>query len=151
MNIAGTEFNLNRGALEVYVAGCTLGCIDCHNSILKDFRYGRPWRDVIQSIIKTASNPIVKEIWILGGEPQDQDREEFISFLEEINQIEVSKILFTGHDYVDGSLVKFFNFVKLGAFVSHSEAYTEPVLGLHLASKNQYVITQQEAEEKYAD
>lgn len=150
MNIAGTEFNLKHCAYEIYVAGCTLGCIGCHNSVLKDFNYGRPWKEVITTIIKEASQPIVKQIWILGGEPQDQDREEFISFMEEISKLQASKILFTGVDYVDESLIKYFDFIKLGAFWSDYEAYVEPVLGLTLASPNQHVITQKTAKEMYA-
>ena len=150
MNIAGTEFNLNRGALEVYVAGCALGCIDCHNPALQDFNYGVPIREIQDKIVEQLKQPIVKQLWLLGGEPQHQDKESLCSFMEEICKIGKSTVLFTGLNFVDVSLVKYFDFIKLGAFWGHFEAYTEPVLGLHLASNNQHVITQQEAKERYA-
>ena len=150
MNIAGTEFNLNRGALEVYVAGCTLGCVGCHNPCLRDFNYGRPSLDVEDKIIEQLKQPIVKQFWLLGGEPQEQEASHVRSFMRKICKIGKPTILFTGLNYVDGSLVKYFDFIKLGPFVSDSEAYIEPILGLHLASNNQIVVTQQEAKEKYA-
>ena len=89
MNIVSTQYNLQNKALEIYLAGCYGDCYNCHNPELKNFNHGNYFKHEITNIknkIYDFSN-LIDNIWILGGEPLDQDLEKLeclLSILKEL-------------------------------------------------------------------
>lgn len=80
MNIDGTETNLRHKALEIYISGCKPPhCAGCHNPELWDFSKGDPWQEAIRllgdKISALKESGLVEIVWLLGGEPLDQDEE----------------------------------------------------------------------------
>lgn len=141
MNIAGTEYNLNHKALEIYLAGCKgPHCAGCHNPYLWDFNVGIEWA-AYKAILEEKLNigfGMIDQIWILGGEPQDN--EELNTLLKFLAEYGKTIVLFTRYNnlapWVDSSHL---TYVKFGPYDCFGEAYEEPVLGLTLASRNQYI------------
>lgn len=58
----------------LFVSGCTHNCPGCFNEEQQDFNYGNEFtKEKEDEFIKYASNPNIKGISILGGEPFNQD------------------------------------------------------------------------------
>lgn len=139
MKIAGFEYNLNHKALEIYLSGCKGPyCPGCHNIDLWDFNLG--WEvegEVMDSIKKRVKDGMIEQVWILGGEPQDQDIEELNKLLSNINK---PIVLFTRYTFLKDNLdTSNLHYVKYGPYGCLDDSYVEPVLGIELASRNQYV------------
>ena len=71
MNIASTQYNFNKKALEIYVSGCSIKCQGCHNPELQNFGHGDNLAVASDSILKkiTEFDCFIENIFILGGEP----------------------------------------------------------------------------------
>lgn len=144
MNIAGIEYNLKHKALEIYLSGCNPPhCEGCHNEKLWDFNYGKPFEKYKQKIYKQIISDMVEQIWVLGGEPLDQDRHDLYDLLSFVGIWSDLKpiVLFTGYDDVEDELLRaVLSYAKVGEYQKNSESYVEPILGITLASKNQKVV-----------
>lgn len=141
MNIAGIDYNLNHKALELYISGCTLHCDGCHNEELWDFTKGNPyfghWDRVIHKKLKEH---LVENVWIMGGEPLDQDTQIFYEFICDIFSFDVKLWLWTGYEDVPDHLLWTLDYIKVGEYQKDSDSYTEPLFGIELASVNQKII-----------
>ena len=140
MNIAGTLFNFEAEALEIYVAGCNIHCKGCHNENLWDFNAGKPYEQLVDRLADKVREPLVKRVWILGGEPLDQKHEELIDFM---NNLDTAKEcwLWTGHemDDIPNDVLACFDVVKSGAYKQDEEGYVDERHNIKLASKNQII------------
>jgi len=57
----------------LFVSGCTHHCPGCFNQDFQKFNYGQKWTDdAADAFIDMISDPQIKGITILGGEPMDQ-------------------------------------------------------------------------------
>ena len=85
MHIIGSEYNPEYEALEVYVSGCTRACPGCHNPEAQAFGKGYTWeRWMRMKLYDMVNNPLIKEIWILGGDLLCQERETAEEFIERL-------------------------------------------------------------------
>lgn len=142
MFIAGTEYNILRKCLEIYITGCKPPhCPGCHNESLWDFVNENNmdyYKQIIRNKIQTN---MVDEVWILGGEPLDQDLFELEDLIRFIKQYEVDIWLWT--KYTDYSKIKFLyllDYIKIGRYDKNLNAYMDTVNNIKLASSNQKII-----------
>lgn len=141
MRIAATQYNLQNKAFEIYLSGCKGSCKNCHNPELKDYEIGEEIDfDYIQlklfpKIIEFEN--IIDSIWILGGEPLDQDLYR-LDFL--LSHIKIKPLwLFTRYeiDSIPGSIKQYFNYIKTGSYIEELKTDKNIVCGINLASGNQ--------------
>lgn len=152
MNLLGTQFNLQNKAYEIYLAGCDRAphCEGCHNPESWDFNNGEKIDDdkynSIISEIKKFYN-LIENIWILGGEPLDQNVNELLRLVEKIRE-DVPNIkmwLFTGYTMIDlidkiGTKNKsLFDFIKCGAYIKELTQDNHIEYGVKLATSNQHI------------
>lgn len=143
MKIAGTEYNLNHKALEIYFSGCKAPhCEGCHNSELWDFNFGYdPFGKIFISIVEKAKDPMVEKIWLLGGEPLDQNREEFLRFIYMLwFWTDAELWLWTRYTDIPKEVYETISFVKTGAYDKTLDSYVDERHGITLASSNQKII-----------
>lgn len=143
MKIAATQYTLNHRSLEVYVAGCRgPHCPGCHNPELFSFDVGDDYREVAAKVVETAksSGAMVNKIWVLGGEPLDQDLGELTSLLDMLAKAELPIWLFTRYELsaVPEEVKKRVDFLKCGRydanFLGNKVEY-----GVTLSSTNQTI------------
>lgn len=140
MKIAATQFSLKYSALEIYLSGCNSPhCSGCHNPALWDFGIGHAVSFVIPKIKRFSSTPMVNWLWVLGGEPLDQDHKELAKFLTRIREVGKPIVLFTRYelDEVPDHILGKIDYVKTGRFVEGRPSVEYH--GITLASDNQKV------------
>ena len=143
MRIAGTELNLRHKALEIYLSGCkSHSCKGCHNPELWDFTVGdNVDLDYLESkLTAMQSARLVNSVWILGGEPLDQDMNELCVLLKAMQNHTHKIVLWTHYEDVPEPVSKLVQYAKLGPYVAGGEAYVEPVLGIKLANREQRIV-----------
>ena len=92
IRIAGTEVNVQHKALEIYLSGCKgPHCQGCHNPELWDFTVGdliteNTTQSLLDKIEEMKAARLVNYIWVLGGEPLDQDLDALEAFLDQIRR-----------------------------------------------------------------
>ena len=147
MNIAGTEFNLKHNALEIYISGCKgHPCEGCHNQELWDFNVGDELDDnflrKIENLVKDSGG-LIKKIWILGGEPLDNDISSLLGLVAYIrNHIKIDELwLWTrkGLNDIPVSLLYFITHVKCGMYIKDMKPITYDEYDITLASFNQRI------------
>lgn len=142
MNISGLQYNLNRKTLEIYISGCFGECDGCHNKELWDFSVGKDFREYLKKIHDRIESGLVENIWILGGDPIDQNLVDLEYFLVELKKYNKEMWLWTRYELQDipKSILNFFNIVKTGKYDKNLESYFHSEFDLILASKNQKII-----------
>ena len=79
MKIAGTEVSLLHKAFEIYLSGCKYSpCHGCHNPELWSFDFGvdvdvEKIAELISKINELKEEKLIEYVWILGGEPLDNN------------------------------------------------------------------------------
>jgi anaerobic ribonucleoside-triphosphate reductase activating protein len=140
MNIAGTDYNLNHKALEIYISGCDGYCKGCHNYELWDFNIGNPW---YKFNFNKILNPLVDRVWIMGGEPLLQEKKELQNFIYNVNMYTNNKKeiwIWTRFNEIPNNLKQYISYVKTGEYKEDLPNYIEPLFGIKLASNNQKII-----------
>lgn len=149
MNINAIQYSLPTLSLEIYVAGCNAPhCVGCHNPILHDFDNGAPYQEWEKTLRRYAVDymgdiPLVRNIWVLGGEPLDQPCDDLVSLLTLVRSIfKGTKVwLFTRYDLADipAVIVRQCDFVKTGRFTKGLDEVEVSGNGIrfYLASSNQ--------------
>lgn len=147
MNILACEYSLKHKALELYVAGCKgPHCPGCHNPETWSFDQGVPFDTVTKVEIETKIKDfahLIDHVWVLGGEPLDQDHkalEELLSFLRGFRPV----WLFTRHelDEVPESILRHCSYVKTGRYDKDKLVDDNIQFGVQLASSNQMIHQQ---------
>ena len=145
MRIAGTEYNLNHYALEIYLSGCMKPrCEGCHNPELWDSRVGdKLTLDKIKEIIqKVNENELIASVWIMGGEPLDQNPEDLIELLTDLKDHTDAAIwVWTKRelDEVPEYIQNLTDYLKCGRYEKDNPS-DHIECGVQLASANQHVF-----------
>ena len=84
----------------LFVSGCTHHCVNCFNEPYQDFSYGKPWDEkALKQFMEYVTDPNVKGVSILGGEPMQQD-EQLLALLKRIKEETDKTIwLYSGYTY----------------------------------------------------
>ncbi len=133
IRLYSTDFyDFNTGKYEIYLSGCTLKCKGCHNAPLQDFNSGNLLSDKLDLIKEELQSNLIKRIWILGGEPLDQNLEELAEFLKLLKEWrqDLQIIFLTGYDYKtaidrikDTDIITTIDFLKVNAFDETVKTY----------------------------
>ena len=146
MNILGTQYTVQNKAFEIYLSGCNANphCKNCHNPESWNFNCGEPYDDIYFNKILTKINEfssLIENIWILGGEPLDQDRKELKRFLFEMGNFNRSIWLFTRYeiDEIPRDIKKMCDYIKTGPYIEALSVKENEYYGVNLASSNQKI------------
>ena len=121
------------------------GCNVCQNiPLIQEPNITIEANDLIE--IYYLNNPITKAIVMQGLEPFDSigDLVDFISLLRNLYKCDDDVVIYTGYDKHEVSsellLLKSFKniIVKFGRYIPNKESHYDEVLGVSLASPNQY-------------
>lgn len=145
MNILGTSFSLATSSLDIYLAGCTgPHCSRCHNPESWNFQAGTSWIEKKADIIdKIDSFPgMIQNIFVMGGEPLDQPREELREFLFFLQCTGIPVWLFTRRNpiQVPEFLLMYCDYVKCGRYDDAQLTEENIQYGVKLASANQQIF-----------
>ena len=87
----------------LFVSGCRNGCKNCFQPETWAFDYGAPFTyEVAEEIFESFSNPVVRGLTLLGGEPMEPENQvALLSFLREFKRRFPTKTvwLYTGNLY----------------------------------------------------
>jgi anaerobic ribonucleoside-triphosphate reductase activating protein len=86
----------------LFVSGCTHNCPGCFNRDYMKFNYGKVWtKQVEDEFVKMSSDPQVKGITILGGEPMDQIQDDdLLNLVKRLkNEVKKSIWIYSGYTY----------------------------------------------------
>lgn len=136
LKIAGSEFNWEKMATEVYIAGCNPPhCEGCHNPELWDVNENT-------LLLDKHISGIEKMVWVLGGEPCDRPKPVLKSYLSRIRELAPNAeiVLFTRREEVDDDIKEMVDYIKYGAYDCNKPPVFDEVLGVTLASNNQKVV-----------
>lgn len=146
MKIAGTQFNVDTSTLEIYLSGCTRGCVGCHNPELQDFNVGENYIIYMPRLEYQLSSSLVDNIAIMGGEPLVQGRINLEDFIKRIKYFDKYKSgrhlwLYTGFDfeYIPQWIKSTVDYIKCGAYDENLKSNNYISHGVKLASTNQKV------------
>lgn len=144
MNIAATQYSLNTKSFEIYVAGCSGNCKGCHNPELKDFNVGQHMTtDGLKRMVQKIQefDTLVDNIWVLGGEPLDQDLDDLKILLESIQRINKPIWLFTRYDLsnIPKDIKLLCDYIKTGAYLPELLSDDNTQFGITLATSNQKI------------
>lgn len=131
----------NPKRIEIYLSGCKEPhCKNCQNPESWDFDNGNKFDDSFFNKLYEYEN-MYDHIWILGGEPLDQLKDDFILLLDRLYELNKNIWLFTRYelDEIDVDVLEYCNFVKTGKFIADNSPYISEY-GFELASKNQKII-----------
>ena len=146
MNILSTQYSINNKAFEIYLAGCSgiPKCVGCHNPESWCFRQGNNYIDEMDKIMDKIIqfSDMIDNIFILGGEPLDQDRNDLLGMLTTINTLNKSMWLFTRYELIDidCDIKNQFDYIKTGRYDKSLECGDNIYFGVKLASSNQKII-----------
>ena len=146
MNILGTEISLKHKAFEIYLAGCIAPhCPGCHNPESWDFSAGTALTpNALKKLIASIEDAgeLVKNIWIMGGEPLHQQKNELMKLLKSLEKTDKDVWLFTRYQLedVDPDILEKLNFIKCGAYMQDKASDKYTCRGIPLASTNQYIV-----------
>lgn len=143
MKIVAIEYTLIYKSVDIFVSGCKYRSVHCCNPELWDFDLGEEYSP---KIIKRITNLIkdfpklIENIFIMGGEPLDQDPAELFKMVKDLEQFNKSIWLFTRFslDAVPEPLKKICSFIKTGEYLPalKGENYQ---YGVELATTNQNI------------
>lgn len=160
MYIGDINYTLNTKTLEIYFNGCRKKmingklqhCPGCHNYELWDFKEEDNIEEFLIKIerqFKDFDN-LIDKIWILGGEPLDQDRNEMIDFISKLKKFDRPIILFTGYElkyYLEQNFDYDIDFIKTGYYDSKNKNKKfNKTLNCELIGDNQVVYNKDNQE-----
>ena len=136
--------NYKKPAMTIMFPYCTFKCGTeyCQNSPLskaEDIEM-----DITDIVIRYLNNPITESVVMQGLEPFDSwdDLIEFVKQLRESTDDDI--VIYTGYNKEEISdkisiLTRYKNIIiKFGRYIPHQEKHYDEVLGVYLASDNQY-------------
>lgn len=152
MKIAGTEINLAFKAFEIYVSGCCEPhCPGCHNAKLWDFAVGDPldvkMEEIRQKALDLKESRLAEYVWMLGGEPLDQDRKGILLLLKAVRECGLRPVLWTHYYRVPEEILDAVEYVKVGPYIQDGDEWIEPVFGVKLANREQAVFSSERVSE----
>lgn len=140
IQIAGTEYVVSGMTFEIYTQGCSVECPGCQNPETWDWNAGTkfPAEDLKEKF--TRFDRMIKKIWILGGEPLQQDLLEVIKMLKFLKQFDKEVWLFTSKDMyqIYPEIRNLCDYIKTGFYNTSAGPGTEQY-GVKLATANQKI------------
>ncbi len=145
MNIAATQYSGKYRALEIYVSGCKgPHCPGCHNSDIQTFDCGTKFDEDMAKFILTKIHlfdNMIDRIWILGGEPLDQDTGDLSYLFEMLIRTGKEIWLFTRYDLreIPEFILAKCSYVKSGRYDETMVIEEKEMYGVTLGSSNQTI------------
>lgn len=145
MNIASTQYSLDTKSFEIYLSGCNGSCKGCCNPELKDFNVGD---ELTSNLMTQIINKIkkfdilIENIWILGGDPMDQNVMDLITLLYLLKTNINKKIwLFTRYsiESIDETVKSLVDYIKCGEYLEELKTDDNIQYGVKLATQNQRI------------
>lgn len=145
MKIITTDYSMATRSYDIFFSGCKANprCKDCHNPESWDFSFGVDWRekqDKIKADLETFSS-VIDKVFILGGEPLDQDECEFLLFLDWLRELNKEIWLFTRFEleeipvYIKSRV----DYIKTGRYKPELSTNDNVQFGVRLATSNQNI------------
>ena len=127
----------------VFMQGCPLRCIFCHNPETWDANSGRPFTEIeMNKIISLLEKPYIKGLTLTGGDPLfEGNRSAVEQILKNVKLLCPTKDiwLYTGYEYKEIKNLELLNYVDVlvdGKFIQGKRDITLPFRG----STNQKII-----------
>ena len=145
MNIIAKDFSMATQSYDIFLSGCSAEprCQDCHNPEAWDFEVGKDWKQWIFQINRDMQSfkGVIKKIFIMGGEPLDQDREEFLEFIKGMKEFGKEVWLFTRFelDEIEPEVKELFDYIKCGRYLPELSTDDNIQYGVKLATSNQQI------------
>lgn len=145
MRIASTQYSASTRSLDIYFSGCAQPhCAGCHNKELFDFKCGVGVDEsYIKSILSkiTDFDVLINNIFLLGGEPLDQDVNKLEWFIKGISRSEKNIWLFTKYNFEDMPkfIFEYCNYIKSGRYDKKLTVDDYLVYGVKLSTANQII------------
>lgn len=145
MHIVATQYSMSTQSLDIYFSGCNPPhCKGCHNSELHEFGVIDNYKNKLFGIVKKVEefDLIIKNIFILGGEPLDQESDHLFSFIKEMSKCNKDIWLFTKYSLtrVPKNIKGLCDYIKSGRFEIDNTSDDNVQYGIKIASKNQKVF-----------
>ncbi len=147
MKIASTQYNINNNSFEIYLSGCNGNpkCTGCHNRELWEFDVGQEYTpkffgQLQKKIYKFEA--LIDNIMILGGEPLDQNIEDFYFFIQDMKSFNKKLWLFTRYEIneIEPRISKQFDFVKTGKYDCSLSVEDNIQYNIALSTSNQKIL-----------
>ena len=141
MNILTTQYVPQLQRLEIYLAGCKgvdgVHCSGCHNPESWDFSAGKEIN--YAKLIDIANSSLIKNVWILGGEPLDQPIDELDLLLSLMSTTKKPLWLFTRFEFeeIPSYFKRSLTHIKAGAYINSLPTKQLNSINLTLGSSNQ--------------
>lgn len=145
MRIAATQYTCSTRSVDIYISGCKAPhCKGCHNPELFDFDVGEIFDDakcraILSKIIEF--DLLVKNVFVYGGEPLDQDHHSLKTLLEAANLTGKPVWLFTKYslDTVPDAIKSECAYIKCGRYDETKQSSEYSMYDIKLASTNQRI------------
>ena len=145
MNIIAIDYSMATQSLDIFLSGCkSPHCEGCHNPESWDFNKGKPWTEWIHQIFSNVElfDGMVKRIFVLGGEPLDQDEDELKDMIAVLAGFTTKELwLFTRYslDEVPDYIKRDCDYIKTGPYIEQLRDNNYISCGVRLATLNQRV------------
>lgn len=145
MKIVAIDFSMSTKSYDIFFSGCNANpkCEGCHNPESWDFSFGAEWRTKKEKIAKDIKDfsSVIDKIFILGGEPLDQDTFEFTTFLLWLKEQGKEIWLFTRYsiDEVPDYVKEEVDYIKTGRYLPELSTQNNLCYGVRLATSNQTI------------
>lgn len=146
MKIASTQYTLKTKSFEIYLSGCAGNpkCSGCYSPELWDFNFGDEissnfFLKAIEKIKRFDS--LIDNIFIIGGDPLDQPKEELISLVKEFIPMNKKIWLFTRKELeeIPTEIKDIFDYIKTGKYIPELITEDNIQCGIKLATSNQKI------------
>lgn len=130
----------NPKRIEIYLSGCLPPhCEGCHNPESWDFNTGNDFDSKTINKILNLSY-YFDNIWVLGGEPLDQIKDDLIKMLDCFSGINKKIWLWTKYNFeeIDKDILDYLDYIKCGKFIDNNSSYITK-WGFKLGSSNQRI------------
>lgn len=144
MNVVSVDYSIGTKSLDIFVSGCKPPhCTGCHNPELRDFSVGEEYSEKIIDRIKKYIkdyDSLIDNIFIMGGEPIDQDIYSLRHLLRECSFLNKKVWLFTRYSLnkVPMNIKICCNYIKCGRYIKELPKIEQ--YGITLSSNNQKIF-----------
>ena len=131
----------NPKRIEIYLSGCLAShCKNCHNPESWEFNEGFRVDEILINNIKKYEQ-YFNDIWILGGEPLDQVKDDLIWLLDRLKETNKNIWLWTRYEFneIHLDILEYCDYVKCGKYIDTNSSYMTEY-GFELASSNQRIF-----------